>query len=102
MIRVDWVARSGQSAEPGGLPAGALLTLTGEHVLLPRQVMSRAGELPSAVAHGRRPAAEPASLAGRIRAEVLPQVPDEETLLAAGEARPTGRGWYHGARRSPA
>lgn len=56
-------------------------TLAEEHVLLLWQVRARAGELLTAVANGRWPAAELAALAGYARAEVLRQASDEEALL---------------------
>jgi hypothetical protein len=83
-------ARCAQPSEPADLP-GAPLTLADEHLLLLRQVEARAGELLTVAARGRWPGAELAALLGYIRAEVLRQVSDEETLLfPAGAAAAAG------------
>lgn len=66
-----------------GLTVRPPRTLADEHVLLLRQVRARAGELLTAVANGRWPAAELAALAGYARDEVLRQASDEEALLFA-------------------
>ena len=77
------LSRGAGCAQPSG-PAdltGTPLTLADEHLLLLGQVAARAGELLTVAARGRWPGAELAALLGYIRAEVLRQVSDEETLL---------------------
>lgn len=91
--------RGRQPAGLSGPDTRLPLTLAGEHTLLLREATTRAGELLSAVADGRWPAAELAALAGYARAEVLRQASDEESLLftsvpareAAGMARDHAR-----------
>ena len=81
MTEVDQVERNGQPPDSAGLTAGPPPTLAEEHVLLLRQVTSRAEELLAAAADGRWPAAELAALADYAQAEVLRHASDEETLL---------------------
>ena len=79
-------AQPAQCADP---PEGPPLTLADEHMLLLCQVTARAEELLTVAAGGRWPAAELASLAGYVRAEVLRHVSDEEVLLFSVSDAPT-------------
>ncbi len=64
-----------------GSPASRTLGLTEEHGQLLRQVAVRAEELMAAVRAGRWPAQELEALLGYLRAEIIRQTVDEETLL---------------------
>lgn len=81
MTGVGLVPRRGQTPESAVPTAEPPLTLAEQHMLLLRQVTVHTEELLIAVADGRWPAAELAALAGYVRAEVLRQASDEETLL---------------------
>jgi uncharacterized protein (DUF2249 family) len=72
------------AAMPGDLP----LTLTDEHTLLLSQVVIRAEDLLAVTDEGRWPARELRALLGYLRAEVLRQAADEETLLFPADASP--------------
>ena len=71
----------GEPARLTGLPEGPPRTLADEHVLLLRQITSRARDVLAAATDGQWPAAELASLAGYARAELLRQAAEEEALL---------------------
>ena len=75
-------------AQCADLPGGPPLTLADEHMLLLCQVTARAEELLTVASGGRWPAAELASLAGYLRAEVLRHVSEEEILLFPASATP--------------
>lgn len=85
-------AHAHPTPQAADLRGGPPLTLAEEHLLLLWQVTARAGELLAAVAAGRWPEAELASLAGYAQAEVLRQASDEETLLFPASHSPaTGK-----------
>ncbi len=76
-------------------PAGTALAsrppgLADEHSQLLRQVAIRAEDLMAAAAGGRWPARELDALVGYLRAEILRQVTDEETLLFPACGTPPG------------
>lgn len=77
----------------GGSPASRALDLTEEHGHLLRQVAVRAGELMAAVRGDRWPTGELKALLGYLRAEIIRQTVDQETLLfpARGDAPRLGR-----------
>ena len=74
-------------------PAGRTPDLAAEHGQLLRQVAVRAEELVTEVRAGRWPARELEALLGYLRAEIVRQTVDEETLLfpARGDASGLGR-----------
>lgn len=65
----------------GGSSACRPLTLTEKHGQLLWQLAVRAGERPAAVEAGRWRARELEALLGYLRAEIMGQAADEETLL---------------------
>jgi uncharacterized protein (DUF2249 family) len=78
------VSPAAEYAQPPGCAdqsGGPPLTLPDEHVLLLWQVAARAEDLLAAAARGRWPGTELAALADCVRAGVLRQASDEETLL---------------------
>jgi len=92
MTAVDEEHRD-SSRGAGGSPASRTLDLTEEHRQLLRQVAVRAEELMAAVRADRWPARELEALLGYLRAEIIRQTVDEETLLfpARGDAPGLGR-----------
>lgn len=86
---------AGYRGSPGraeGSPASRTQNLTEEHGQLLRQVAVRAEELMAAVRAGHWPALELEALLGYLRAEIIRQVVDEETLLFSGCPDPSGLG----------
>lgn len=82
----------------GSRPDSAALTLSDEHTLLLGQVSVRADDVVTAAAEGRWPRRELRALLDYLRAEVLRQATDEESLLFP--ARPAEPGvarlrWDH-------
>lgn len=73
-----------------GLVAGPRLTLADEHDLLLQQVAVRTEELLTAAESGRWPGSELQALLDYLRAEVLRQVVDEESLLLASHDQQEG------------
>ena len=90
MTTVRHAAGYAQPVESADLPGAPPRTLADEHLLLLGQVAARAGELLTVAERGRWPGAELAALLGYIRAEVLRQVSDEETLLFPAAAAAAG------------
>jgi uncharacterized protein (DUF2249 family) len=66
---------------PAAVPREPPFTLTDEHALLLGQVAIRADDVLAVTAEDRWPARELRALLGYVRAEVLRQAADEETLL---------------------
>ena len=91
MMTVD--ARYGDSPRrAGGSPANRAPDLTEEHGQLLRQVAVRAEELMAAVRADRWPVRELEALLGYLRAEIIRQTVDEETLLFPARAGAPGLG----------
>ncbi len=80
------------SRRAGGSPVGPALGLAEEHGQLLRQVAVRAEELMAAARAGRWPARELEALLGYLRAEVIRQAVDEETLLFPARSDAMGLG----------